>query len=367
MTMTSESPLILDAAPAAGRPALDGAGRVAVHHADRDEWIALAAGFEDHNYRQCFDYAAMLAARSNAVAENVVVTEDDEPIGLASVRVKRLPGTGTGIAYLSGGPLVRRRDGARLERVLEALRAEYVDRRRLVLRIAPAIGDEAWNAEQDECLLAGGFLPGDHLRPYRTMMVDIGRPLADVRKGFAKKWRNLLSNAERRELRVTEGTDPGLFKDFEPLFDELVARKGIDVELGADFYAQLQPQLPESERLHVAIAWVDGAPAAGVVASIHGDTAVYLLGASNEVGRGTNAAYLLQWKVMEAASERGCRWYDLGGIDPVGNPGVFRFKERMGGAEAFSPGPYELAPSRLRGAAVRAAERAFRAIAARRK
>jgi hypothetical protein len=147
MTMTSESPLILDAAPAAGRPALDGAGRVAVHHADRDEWIALAAGFEDHNYRQCFDYAAMLAARSNAVAENVVVTEDDEPIGLASVRVKRLPGTGTGIAYLSGGPLVRRRDGARLERVLEALRAEYVDRRRLVLRIAPAIGDEAWNAE----------------------------------------------------------------------------------------------------------------------------------------------------------------------------------------------------------------------------
>jgi GNAT acetyltransferase-like protein len=362
MTMMSESPPILDAAPAAAR--------LGLRRAERDEWIAQAADFQDHNYRQCWDYAAKLAGRSNATAENVVVTLDGESIGLASVRVKRLPGLGTGIAYVAGGPLVRRGDDvdarARLELVLEALRQEYVDRRRLVLRVAPAIGDEVWNLVQDDCLLAAGLHPGEHLRPYRTMMVDIGRPLADVRKGLAKKWRNLLSNAERQDLQVTEGRDPRLFEDFEPLFDELVARKGIDVELGADFYAELQPALPESERLYVAIAWVDGAPAAGVVASIHGDTAVYLLGASNELGRKTNAAYLLQWKVIEAASERGCRWYDLGGVDPVGNPGVYRFKERMGGAELSAPGPYELAPGRLRGTAVRAAERAFRMIAVRR-
>ena len=363
MTMMSESPPAVDAAPAAGP--------LAVRHADRDEWIALAADFQDHNYRHCWDYAAMLAARSSAAAEHVVVTVGDEPIGLASVRVKRLPGTGTGIAYVSGGPLVRHGEGgdarARLERVLEALRREYVDRRRLVLRVAPAIGEEAWNLVQDDCLLAAGFRPGDHLNPYRTMLVDLGRPLADVRKGLAKKWRNLLNSAERQELDVTEGRDPRLFDDFMPLFDELVARKAFDVDLGADFYAQLQPRLPERERLHVAIAWVDGAPAAGVVASIHGDTAVYLLGASNEIGRKVNAAYLLQWRVSEAAAEHGCRWYDLGGVDPVGNPGVYRFKERMGGVELSAPGPYELAPGRLRGAAVRAAERAFRALAARRR
>src|SRR4051812_776046 len=354
MTMTSESPARAAAVPA----------RRAVRRAGRDEWIALAAAFADHNYRHCWDYAERLAARSDATAEHVVVACDGDVAGLASVRVKRLPGAGTGIAYVSGGPLVRRggdrEPSERLAVVVDALRREYVDRRRLVLRVAPAIGEERWNAAQDAGLRAAGFAPGAHLRPYRTMMVDLDRPLADVRKGFAKKWRNLLSSAERQGLQVAEGTDPDLFEDFTPLFDELVARKAFAVDLGADFYAALQPELPEHERLHVAIAAVDGRPAAGVVASIHGDTAVYLLGASNDAGRTPNAAYLLQWRVIEAAAARGCRWYDLGGIDPESNPGVHKFKQRMGGADVVAPGPYELAPGRMRRAAVHAAERAFR-------
>jgi len=341
-----------------------------VRRAGREEWIALAAEFADHNYRQCWDYAETLAARSGAAAENVVVLRGGAPLGLAAVRVKRLPGARTGIAYVTGGPLVRRRDDEfaleRLDAVVAALRGEYVDRRRFVLRVAPAIGDERWNAAQRETLLAAGFRPGSHPPPYRTMMVDLGRPLAEIRSGFAKKWRNLLGNAERRGLHVTSGTRPALYDDFAPLFDELVARKAFAVDLGADFYARLQLRLPEAERLHVAIAAVDGKPAAGVVASIHGDTAVYLLGASNELGRSTNAAYLLQWHVIETASALQCRWYDLGGIDPEANPGVHRFKERMGGTDMVAPGPYELAPGRVRGAAVHAAERTFRAVAARR-
>lgn len=343
--------------------------RCELRRTDRHEWIDLAADFADHNYRQCWDYAAMLASRSGATAENVVVAQDREPTGLASVRVRLLPGMRTGIAYVAGGPLVRHGDAgsprARLERVLAVLKEEYVDHRRLVLRVAPAIGDDRWNLVQDECLLAAGFRVTPHLQPYRTMLVDIGRPLAEIRSGLAKKWRYHLGNAERQSMLVTEGRDPELFDDFMPLFDELVARKALDVDLGADFYARLQPELPERERLHLAIAWVEGRPAAGVVASMHGDTAVYLLGASNELGRNTNASYLLQWRVIETAARRGCAWYDLGGVDPDGNPGVYRFKQRMGGAELSSPGPYELAPDRIRGTAVRAAERAFRAGARR--
>jgi hypothetical protein len=345
-------------------------GRRALRRAERDEWIDLADGFLDHNYRHCWDYAAMLAARVGASAENVVVAVDDERVALASVRVKRLPGLGTGIAYVSGGPLVRHGDDAdaraRLEGALSVLKEEYVDRRRLVLRVAPTLAGEEWNRTQDECLAMAGFRPAPHLRPYRTMLVDIGRPLSDVRAGLAKKWRNLLGNAQRQGLCVTQGRESQLFEDFAPLFDELVARKSLDVDLGADFFARLQPQLPESERLHVAIAWLDGQAAAGVVASIHGDTAVYLLGASNDLGRTTNAAYLLQWNVIEAASQQGCRWYDLGGVDAEGNPGVYRFKQRMGGDELTAPGPYELAPGPMRASAVRGAERAFRAVAARR-
>src|SRR3954468_22417364 len=189
------------------------------------------------------------------------------------------------------------------------------------------------------------------------MLVDIDRPPADVRSGLAQKWRNHLNNARAAGRPRDGGRDPSLFRDFTPLFDELVARKSLAVDLGADFYARLQPRLADTERLHLAIARLDGRPAAGVVARIHGDTAVYLLGASNDLGRATNAAYLLQWKVIEAASRAACRRYDLGGGDPEGNPGLYRFKQSDGRHRAVRARPVRARPGsrpRRRGARGRA-------------
>ena len=257
--------------------------------------------------------------------------------------------------------------GSGLAAVLAALVDEYVAGRRLVLRVAPTIGDAAWNLEQERTFLSAGFRPAERMRRYDTILVDIAQSLDDVRANFASKWRYHLRKAEKSEIVVAQGTDPILFEDFRPLFDELVARKSLAVELDADFYGGLQPIMPEHERLHVAIAWVEGQPAAGIVASFLGDTAVYLLGASNELGRRACAPYLLQWKVIEAAAARGVTSYDLGGIDPDGNPGVYRFKARMGGIELSAPGPYEIAPGRVRAGAVRAAERLYRAARARRR
>ena len=229
------------------------------------EWLRLADRFRDHNYRQLFDYAEALAARTGSTAEHLRIDHGDEPIGLASVRVKRMPGTG--IAYVSGGPLVRtaanRDRGPHLDLVLKALVGEYIDRRRLVLRVSPALGDPAWNAEQERRFLAARFLHVDHLSRYRTIVVDIGGSLADVRAAFAKKWRYSLKQAEKAEISVTEGSDPALLDQFAPLFRELVARKSLSVDLGADFYGALQRALPAEERLHVAIASIGGEPASG--------------------------------------------------------------------------------------------------------
>jgi lipid II:glycine glycyltransferase (peptidoglycan interpeptide bridge formation enzyme) len=71
---------------------------------------------------------------------------------------------------------------------------------------------------------------------------------------------------------------------------------------------------------------------------------VYLLGATNEDGLRLNASYFLQWSVIQYAKSQGCNRYDLGGIDPVGNPDVYRFKQRMGGEDVSSAGPYEAMP-----------------------
>jgi hypothetical protein len=357
-----------EASPAAGRPS--GAGSLATLRAvGREEWRLLATGFLDRNYRQVWDYAEAMAARAGARAEHVCITSGDQVLGLASLRIKPVPGTRTGIAYVSGGPLVRRAQddaaGSRLDTVLAALTHEFVARRGFVLRVAPPIGDEAWKLEQEHRFAAAGFRPAERLRPYRSILVDIARPLDEVRAGLAKKWRYHLGRAERAEIAVAEGTHPALFEDFRHLFEEFLARRSFTVDLGPEFYAGLQATLSGDERLYVAIASIGEQPAAGVVASFLGDTGVYLLGASNEPGRAANASYLLQWRAIEAAAASDLAWYDLGGIDPARNAGVHRFKARMGGVELSAPGPYELSPGRLRAGAVRTAEWAFRVARAR--
>jgi FemAB family len=64
-----------------------------------------------------------------------------------------------------------------------------------------------------------------------------------------------------------------------------------------------------------------------------GDSAVYLLGATNDDGLNSKGAYLLQWTLIRWLKENGAKWYDLGGIDPEGNPGVYHFKRGLSGVD----------------------------------
>ena len=54
-------------------------------------------------------------------------------------------------------------------------------------------------------------------------------------------------------------------------------------------------ELPDDAKLTVLLAMSEGQPVAGHVSSLLGDTCIYLLGASNDEGRNTRAAYLLQF------------------------------------------------------------------------
>ncbi|MCK5872033.1 MAG: peptidoglycan bridge formation glycyltransferase FemA/FemB family protein, partial [Methylococcales bacterium] len=146
-----------------------------------------------------------------------------------------------------------------------------------------------------------------------------------------QKWRNILNKSERQEITVVAGDDLKLFADFEGLFKDLLSRKGIEVAMDNHFFKAVQDDSPAQEKFYIAIAYVEGQPISGHMSSIKGDTSVYILGATNDMGRKLGAAYLLQWHVIKESKQQSCQWYDLGGINPKENPDVYRFKNRMGG------------------------------------
>jgi hypothetical protein len=334
---------------------------------DSGRWRELARTFADYNYRQVWAFGQACAARLGAVSEHVAVACGAEVLGLAEVRIKRTPLWHTGIAYINGGPLVRRDaqgDPQRLASVLKALRGRFVDQRGLLLRVAPSPGPPWWNEQQQQVYASAGFEP--NAAPHnRTILIDLAPPPVELRRSLNGKWRNCLNQAERQGLTLRAGGDELLWAVFCRLYDQLIERKQFAVDLDAAFYARVQAQLAEDEKFEVTLAERGGEPVAGHVGALHGDTAVYVLGASSETGLKTRASYLLQWETLRRARSRGLRWYDLGGIDPLKNPGVYTFKRGMGGVELAAAGPFEAAPGELRRLIVRGGERVYRTVRSR--
>jgi lipid II:glycine glycyltransferase (peptidoglycan interpeptide bridge formation enzyme) len=196
--------------------------------------------------------------------------------------------------------------------------------------------------------------------PERTICVDLEPPLEALRKNLAQKWRNGLNQAGRRGLSIAEGTSEDLMAEFEELYEAMWSKKRFESGVTVASFRALQRELPPTEKQRVLLARRDGRAVAGHVSSTLGDTCIYLLGASNEVGRETKASYLLQWRAMELAKEAGARRYDLGGIDPPRNPGVYHFKAGMGGIEVTFPASYA-ANGRGTGVLAPLLERGYRA------
>jgi len=314
-----------------------------IKEVDKVTWLRLAPTFNDYNYRHAWNFGVACAERIGAVSEHVIIEHSTRGIlGLADVRIKKLPFVGGGIAYINGGPLVLK-NGAIDEKILldviTALQNEYVSKRKFSLRISPPFFDENRKKIIEPIFSTLGF--NDICQRKKTILLDLSPDLAEIRQNLHQKWRNALNTAEKKDMALRHGKDISFFEQFIPLFNDLITKKAFSVDLGIDFYANVQRQSADTEKFIVTLADHAGHPVAGHVASILGDTCVYLLGATNDAGRKLNAAYLLQWEIIKKAKDMGCRWYDLGGIDHVKNPGVYRFKQRMGGMEVTISGPYE--------------------------
>jgi hypothetical protein len=88
-----------------------------------------------------------------------------------------------------------------------------------------------------------------------------------------------------------------------------------------------------------------------------GEKAWDLFAATTVKGRNLYASYPLFWKLIEHCRNIGITSYDMGGIDPQANEGVYHFKKGTGSKEIEYLGEWEWATSDLMRLAVNVAIR----------
>jgi len=302
------------------------------HH----DWVKNAQKFYDYSYTHYWEYSKHAANHVGAVSENIAfVTKTGEVVGLCNIRIRTLPLGLGGIAYISGGPVLDMHKEDYVSNYLEVLsllKKEYVSERGLVLRISQRLKNEELMAVERDVFLDSEF--SVHSEKNATMFVNIAPDLPQVRLGLHQKWRNILKKSEKSNLEIISSDDDSLFNDFSTLFNGLLASKSFKVEHNEQFYLAVQKQAVSAERFRLSVAYKDGEAVSGILFSVSGDTSVYILGATNDIGRKLGAAYLLQWHVIKLSKGAKCVRYDLGGIDKINNEGVYKFKARMGGGES---------------------------------
>ena len=299
---------------------------------DKYDWYKIIDQFSDANIYQTWSYDEIRCGEDKI--SHLVLRMADKIVAAAQARIVRLPLLGVGAAYVRWGPFWQLRnqtaDLAVFRNVIRALRNEYVCRRGLILRIFPVLYDDNSNLCL-ESVLKEGYTRVCEKNRARTLILDIQPPIEELRKNMHQKWRNCLNRAERNQLEVIEGCDDSLFVDFIEIYRELLRRKKFQEPNDINEFRKIQKELPTEFKMRIFLSRSNGISSSGAIFTAIGDTGVYLFGATNDEGMKNNGSYLLQWKAIQWMKNSGCQYYNLNGINPLTNPGSYRFKSRLSG------------------------------------
>ena len=341
--------------------ATDVAWTIDVDRVKAAEWSEMLDLFLDANLYQTWSYGAVRWGRKNL--SHLVLRQNGEVVGIAQLRIVRPANMPFGMAYLRWGPLLHRRgrqpDAEVARNVARALHEEYVHKRKLFLRVLP----NAFLGSSRAVLFQAAFSgftsePRSSADTYRTFILDLAPPLEELRRKLDKKWRNQLTRSEKNGLKVVARNGTDEYQSFCPMYHQMQRRKPFESTVSVEEFGRIQEDLPESHRMRILICEQEGVPVAGLVASTMGDSAIYLLGATSDDGLNSKGSYLLHWTLIQWLKENGFQYYDLGGINPERNPGVYHFKSGLSGADASQISPLIACDSVLSSAIVRAGEKA---------
>ena len=328
-----------------------------VDRAASAEWSQMLDLFYDANIYQTAAYGEVHWGERNL--SRLVLRRDGEVVGIAQFRIIRPTPLKFGMAYLRWGPIWELRgqtfDPEIPSRLARAIEDEYVKKRKLFVYILPNAFPGSPRAEGFQSAFSKFTQQIAESRDaYRTFVVDLTPSLEELRSSLDAKWRNKLKGSEKNNLAVISGDGIEAYRAFCEIYFQMHERKGFETSVDVNEFGRMQERLTQSERMRVLICQDKGVPVAGLVVSAMGDSAIYMLGATSDAGLKSKGAYLLQWNMICWLKEHGIKSYDLGGIDPERNPGVYYFKRGFSGVDSAHIKPFAASTNIFSSALVRA-------------
>lgn len=285
-------------------------------------WDEALAQFADCSPFQSFAWAEYRRALGWKPYRLAAFDDHNEVVAMLQAYVRRYP-FGVGLMWGEGGPIG---DLSLCDESLQSAMLRATGLKRIYCRFRC---DRARNVPDVLRLSAQGWtLPWASLSSNFSMIIDLTQDEDALMAKTARSWRANVRRAGKNGLTIRPWRDPDAGEVLS-VFESMQKTKGLDEQHSREEIAQLLANVGSQLVLYRcddeqgrAIS-LGGAITAGHCANLW-------LMATSEQGRKVNAAFGIFWAVIQQCRRIGIRSFDLGGIDPVQNHGVYRFKKDSG-------------------------------------
>jgi len=176
----------------------------------------------------------------------------------------------------------------------------------------------------------GWFHPWSPLVSGYSMTVDLTRDEKEMLAQCERNWRRNLKRSQECNLQLRRWIDPRA-DEIVPIYTSMQQAKGLEEQHSREEIEQMVNRLGD-QLIVYRCEDKQGELLSVMACAIIGDKACSVLSATCERGRQLHSSYAIFWALLQHCRSLGIREYDLAGIDPAANPGVYRFK-RASGAE----------------------------------
>lgn len=232
------------------------------------------------------------------------------------------------IMIIQGGIHLKDLSEEKYQECIQAILEKYSSKRVFIIIINHQSG---WSQDVQLGLLKSGFSPVLNTRMY-TFVLEAESGSLDG-QSLSSNWRHNLKRAQKNQkmtvrwvIDLSERLEA--MDRLESMYNNLSQRKNfsaaIDFKLAKDIIAK-------NDKFHFAEVLLDGEVIAARVSSECNDHVLDFIAASNEAAKKNYANYLLMWKMIEMTNKLGKKYFDVGGINPTENIGVYNFKKGLGG------------------------------------
>ena len=297
------------------------------------EWDKKLVHFSDYDFYQSYNWGEYKKDFGWIPYRSIAIDSNNKIIAMAQCLLRSLP-CSVGISWCPGGPIG---DYRAINTNFIELYCKEVEKRILYFRIGPKniLCDDSSNF----LVKTGWKTPKYKITSGLSMYLDLTVDEENLKAKFSKNWRRNFNRFKKEDLFIRKWENINieemidLYRDVERF--KKIGVQYTDIELRKIFYFFKDK---------ITIYRCDNSKGALVAfrgAIILGSNAYDFFAATHESARKLYPSNRLLWIMILHCKRIGISYYDLGGIDPINNPGVYNFKKGTGAKHFESLGEWE--------------------------